>query len=72
MALAFGMACAYGRLHGLAWTIPVLGAWTVAAPWVIRGGEFNTTPAVANNVTIGAILIVLGLATVAVGLRRRA
>jgi hypothetical protein len=38
----------------------VLGAWTFMAPWVIRGGV-NTTLAVINNVTIGAVCFVLGL-----------
>jgi hypothetical protein len=66
VALAFGMASAYGRLHGMAWVIPFLGAWTFVAPWVIRGGV-NTTPAVANNVTIGAVCFVLGLAIMYVG-----
>jgi uncharacterized membrane protein len=68
VALAFGMATAYGRLHGLAWVMPFIGAWAVVAPWVIRGGV-NTTPAVANNVTIGAVCLVLGLATLYVGAR---
>ena len=67
-ALAFGMASAYGRLHGMAWVIPFLGAWTFVAPWVIRGGV-NTTPAVANNVTIGAVCFVIGLAIMYVGSR---
>lgn len=62
IAMAFGLATAYGRLHGLAWVIPVLGAWTIVAPWVIRGGV-STAPAVANNITIGAICLLLGLAT---------
>jgi SPW repeat len=62
IALAFGLTTAYGRLHGLAWVIPVLGAWTIVAPWVIRGGV-STAPAVTNNITIGAICLLLGLAT---------
>ncbi len=70
IALAFGLAAAYGRLHGLTWVLPVIGAWTFVAPWVIRGGEFNTTPAVANNVTLGAICFVLGLASLFIAIRR--
>jgi hypothetical protein len=69
VALAFGLAAALGRLHGLAWVIPFLGAWTVVAPWIIRGG-MNTTPAVVSNVTIGAVCCVLGLATMLVGVRQ--
>jgi hypothetical protein len=70
LALTFGMSSAYGKLHGLAWTIPALGLWTAVAPWVIRGGDFNTTPAVSNNVTVGTICFLLGLATLTIGLRR--
>jgi hypothetical protein len=67
--LAFGVAAAYGRLHGLVWVLPVLGVWTFVAPWVIRGGV-NTTPAVSNNIIVGAICTVLGLATLYLGTRR--
>jgi len=69
VALALGLSAAFGRLHGVAWVIPFLGAWTFVAPWVIRGGV-NTTPAVANNITIGAVCFVLGLATLLVGAQR--
>jgi hypothetical protein len=65
VALVFGLATAYGRLHGLAWVIPFLGAWTFVAPWVIRGGV-DTTPAVANNVTVGAVCFTLGVILLAV------
>ena len=69
VALAFGFSAAYGRLHGLTWVFPLIGVWTFVAPWVIRG-EVNTTTAVANNVTIGAICFVLGLASLFVGMLR--
>lgn len=62
MVLAFGLSAAYGRWHGLAWVLPVLGAWTFVAPWVIRA-DVNTTPAVTNNVAVGAIFTALGLAS---------
>src|SRR5689334_10116968 len=39
VALAFGLAAAYGRMHGLTWVLPLIGAWTFVAPWVIRGGD---------------------------------
>jgi hypothetical protein len=69
LGLAFGLTAAFERWHGLAWVVPVLGAWTIVAPWVIRGG-MNTTPAVANNVAVGVICAVLGLATLFLGSRR--
>lgn len=69
VALAFGLAAAYGRLHGMTWVLPLIGAWTFVAPWVIRGGV-NTTPAVANNVSVGAVCFVVGLASLFVGMRQ--
>lgn len=69
LGLAFGLSAAFERWHGLAWVVPVLGAWTIVAPWVIRGGV-NTTPAVASNVTVGVICALLGLATLYLGNRR--
>lgn len=59
VGLAFGLAAAYERFHGLSWVIPVLGVWALVSPWVIRGGV-NTTPAVANNITTGVICVLLG------------
>src|SRR4051812_13821802 len=35
--LALGLATAHGRTHGVAWTVPVIGVWTIVAPWVILG-----------------------------------
>jgi len=69
MVLAFGLAAAYGRWHGLAWVLPVLGAWTFVAPWVIQG-DVNTTVAVSNNVAVGTIYFVLGLTTLYLSTRR--
>lgn len=69
VALACGMSAAYERWHGLAWVIPVLGAWAFVAPWVVRGGV-NTTPAVASNVSVGAVTFVLGAATLFMSARR--
>ena len=69
VAIAFGLATAFGRLHGLAWVVPVVGAWTAIAPWVVRGGV-DTDPAIVTNVTVGVICFLLGAATLLVGSRR--
>ncbi|GAA3154370.1 hypothetical protein GCM10020001_092520 [Nonomuraea salmonea] len=36
--LALGFSSAYGRTHGIAWVAPLIGLWTILAPWLIRGG----------------------------------
>jgi hypothetical protein len=69
VALACGLTAGFERWHGVAWVIPVLGAWAFVAPWVIRGG-MNTTPAVASNVSVGAVTFLCGLATLWMGARR--
>jgi hypothetical protein len=59
-AMASGFAVAYGRTHGLAWLPVVLGVWTFIAPWVIDGG-YASGRAIASNIVIGIVTIVLGL-----------
>ncbi|MER7009536.1 SPW repeat protein [Dactylosporangium sp. NPDC000555] len=58
--LASGFAVAYGRTHSLAWLPVVVGVWTIITPWVILRG-FATGGIIANNIVVGAIMIVLGL-----------
>ena len=71
MALALvgaGLASAYGRTHGMAWVAPIVGIWTIITPWVIRGGAASTATAgtIANNVAVGAVAVITGLAAMSV------
>lgn len=68
--LALGYSSAFGRTYGISWVAPVLGVWTIIAPWVIRGAV-ATTATIVNNVIIGAIILVLGLATMRFGMMER-
>jgi len=63
-ALALGFGVAFGRTHGLTWVLPLLGIWTIIAPFVIRGDQ-STTGSVWSNVVIGIIITALGLAALA-------
>jgi hypothetical protein len=58
--LALGFASAYGRTHGIAWITPVIGLWTIIAPWVVSP---HIAPAsmIWNNVVTGVIVLLLGL-----------
>jgi hypothetical protein len=67
--LAVGFASAYGRTHGMAWTAPIIGVWLIISPFVVRG-DVTTTSTVLNNVLVGAVVVVLGLAATTVGLTR--
>lgn len=67
--LAVGYASAYGRTHGLSWVTPVIGAWTIVAPWVVLGRDV-TAGTIANNVITGAVIVLLGIVTTAMSGRQ--
>lgn len=70
-AVTYGLGSAYGRTHGLAWVVPLVGVWTVIAPWVIRGVSAHPTDIVVNNSITGGFLILFGLAASLIGMRNR-
>lgn len=64
--LALGLASAYGRTHGIAWVIPLLGVWMIISPWLLAATP-TTGPMLISNIIAGAVGIVLGLAAMGVG-----
>jgi hypothetical protein len=68
--LALAFATAWGRTHGLSWVLPVIGAWTIVAPWVIRGGRVDGGM-ITNNVITGLVILALGLAITTMARTRR-
>jgi hypothetical protein len=68
--IAFCISAMYGRTHGLAWVVPVIGAWTIVAPWAIRG-QSPSDSTIASNVITGGLLVLMGLAIIMVGMRGR-
>ncbi|OBI06402.1 hypothetical protein A5715_20580 [Mycolicibacter heraklionensis] len=68
--LACGMAAALDRMHGLAWTLPVFGAWFIASPWILTDGS-PSTAMIWSNVITGAVMTVLGLNAAYLGMRAR-
>ncbi len=67
--LALGFASVYGRTHGIVWAAPLIGLWTIVAPWIVSG-NVDTTSTIWNNVVAGAIALVLGLASMFLGMRQ--
>ncbi|HLL37398.1 MAG TPA: SPW repeat protein [Streptomyces sp.] len=65
-----GFGRAYERTHSMAWAACALGAWTIVAPWVVSG-DVSTTRTVVNNIIVGAIALLLGLAASAMSGERR-
>ena len=58
--LAPGLASASGRTHSIAWVAPLIGAWTIIAPWVVSG-DVATTATIWSNVVVGVVAGLLGL-----------
>lgn len=58
--LALGLASVYSRIHGIAWVAPLIGAWTIIAPWIVHG-EVATTATIWSNVVAGVVAVLLGL-----------
>lgn len=69
MVLALGFASAFDRTHGVAWVAPLVGVWTILAPWLVDG-QADTTTTIWNNVVVGALCTVLGVAALPLVLRR--
>jgi SPW repeat len=67
--LGLGYATVYGRTHGLSWVTPVIGAWVIVSPWVVRGTNVDAGM-ILNNVISGAVITILGLVTLGLGARR--
>ncbi|MGP4018832.1 SPW repeat protein [Saccharopolyspora sp. 5N708] len=69
--LGLAFAAAYHRTHGIAWTCPVLGVWTIVAVFVLSGTAI-TLSTVLCNVIGGAVLILAGLGVMAPAMVSRA
>lgn len=64
--LAVGFGSVYERTYGMGWAAAAIGVWTIIAPWVVSG-NVDTTRTVVSNVITGAVAVVLGIATTAMG-----
>lgn len=65
-----GFGSAYERTHAMAWAACAIGAWTIISPWVVAG-NVDTTRTVVNNIIVGAVALLLGLAMAAVAMADR-
>jgi hypothetical protein len=59
--LALRFSSAGRRAVGVAGAVPVIGAWTIIAPWVVSG-NVATTASIWSNVVTGVIAALIGLA----------
>jgi hypothetical protein len=65
--LSASFASAYGRTHGIAWVAPLIGVWTIISPWAVSG-HMATVSTVINNVIVGGLAVLLGLAAIVTGM----
>ncbi|ORT56366.1 SPW repeat protein [Streptomyces sp. CB03238] len=65
-----GFTSAYERTHAMAWAACAIGAWTIVSPWVVAG-NVDTTRSVVNNIIVGAVALLLGLAMAAAAMAER-
>lgn len=68
--LAIGLGSALDRSHGLAWTVPLLGAWLIAAPWAVNDTVVSAGAA-WSNLVVGASITLLGLGAAYFGMQAR-
>ncbi|MGW2180760.1 SPW repeat protein [Streptomyces sp. NPDC001732] len=66
-ALGLGFTVMPERMYGLSWAICAMGIWTILATWIVGSGP--DLGIVLNNVIIGGLTILLGLACVAVSMK---
>ncbi|MEV7285123.1 SPW repeat protein [Streptomyces sp. NPDC093252] len=58
--LALGFTRAPERMYGLSWAMCAMGVWMIIAPWIV--GTNPDRGVIWNNVVIGALAVILGLA----------
>ncbi|MFI5677506.1 SPW repeat protein [Streptomyces cellulosae] len=65
LLMSGGFGRAYERTHSMAWAACALGVWTILAPWAVYD-DVSTTRTIVNNVIVGVLGLLLGLAASAV------
>ena len=68
VVIGIGLSAAPERMRGMSLAMVGIGAWLVVAPWVVT--RFPDHGMIWNNVVMGAVVCLLGLAA-AITLRRR-
>jgi hypothetical protein len=66
-ALGLGFTAMPERMYGLSWAICAMGIWTILSTWIV--GSSPDLGIVLNNVIIGGLTVLLGLACAAVSMK---
>ena len=68
--LGLGFATAADRTQGLTWLAPLVGVWTIIAPWAVTGPA-PADSTILNNVIVGAVGVLVGLAALGSAMRHQ-
>jgi hypothetical protein len=62
-AFGFGLALQPERLYRLGWIAVPIGVWMIISPWVVTAGHSAPKAVIWNNLCIGIVAVLLGLAS---------
>ncbi|MEW2486214.1 SPW repeat protein [Streptomyces sp. NPDC048411] len=65
--LGLGFTVMPDRMYGLSWAICAMGIWMIISPWVVASSP--DMGVILNNVIIGGLAVLLGLACVGVAMK---
>ncbi|WP_406417843.1 SPW repeat protein [Streptomyces sp. NBC_00873] len=65
--LGLGFTVMPDRMYGLSWAICAMGIWMIISPWVV--GSSPDMGVILNNVIIGGLAVLLGLACAGVAMK---
>jgi hypothetical protein len=60
--LGLGMTTAGDRVYRLSWVCPIVGVWLIISPWVVPASHGAGAGVIWNNVVVGVVTCLLGLA----------
>ncbi|MEV1046435.1 SPW repeat protein [Streptomyces sp. NPDC049916] len=67
--LALGFTVMPERMYGLSWAMCAMGAWVIVSTWVV--GSSPDTGIVLNNIIVGGLTVLLGMACAGAAARSR-
>jgi SPW repeat len=70
-AIGLELAMLTDRGAGMSLMLVPIGVWLIISPWVATAGHSAPAGVIWNNVVVGAIACVLGVATAAMAMMRR-
>lgn len=67
--LALGFTVMPERMYGLSWAMCAIGAWLIVSAWIV--GSSPDAGVILNNVIVGGLTVLLGLACAGTAMRSK-